>query len=535
MFKSLINIYRAFSNRKIVFYNSNRYLSPNKLAMSSNFSGLQNGSHSEKPNTVKEINFLDKVFELIKKYYKETAQGESKVIEFKLPSEISSEIDFKLGDTPTDEQTLLKLCERVLSLSVRCTHPHFYNQLFSGSHPYSLAGEFISTTQNGSMYTYEIAPVYSLMEREVCLKLASFFGWSDTDSILAPGGSLCNFYGMLCARHKAFPKVKTEGNRGLPNMVIIGSEHSHYSLGKSAIMMGIGTDNVVKVKCDEDGRMCPDALRAKLTELKEQNSYPLCVVSTIGTTVLGAIDPIRDIVEVCKEFGVWNHVDACLGAPAVMIPKTKELVEGLVDIDSIAWDPHKLWTIPLQCSAFLLNPKHIGLMLDALSMGARYLFQQDKQNYDPRLDTGDKSLQCGRHIDVLKIWLWWKGIGTNGVIRDSAICVENAHLLAKLVEARQGFELVFRPQFIQTCFFYIPPALRALERNDDFYAKLDTVASYIKSEMVKKGEMMIGYQRSHHPKKINYWRMVTSNPQTTKEDLIHILDTIEAIGKVLFQ
>ncbi|KAI6653388.1 glutamate decarboxylase 2 [Oopsacas minuta] len=491
-------------------------------------------SHLNRTDKSADIKFLDKVFDLVKKYYVETSTGKSKVIDFKLPSEIKSEIDFTLYDKSTDESKLLELCEKVLSTSVRCTHPFFFNQLFGGTHPYSLAGEFLTTVANGSMFTYEIAPVYSIMEKEVCLKLASFLGWDDTDSILAPGGSMCNLYGLLCARHKAFPSVKTKGIRGLPNMVILTSEHSHYSIGKFAILMGIGTDNVVKVNCDEDGRMSPKDLRLKILKLKEDSSNPICVVSTMGTTVLGAIDPIGAIADVCMEFGIWHHVDGCLAGPAVMLPELADDVKGIESIDSFSWDAHKLWTVPLQCAAFLVNPKHKGIMLEANSMNARYLFQQDKQNYDPSLDTGDKSIQCGRHIDVLKLWIWWKGKGTDGVREDSQLCVKHARLLGKMVEEREGFEMVFRVQFIQICFFYIPPGLRSLERNEDFYAKLDTVAAYIKSEMVKKGDVMIGYQRSHHPRNINYWRMVVSNPAITKADLVKVLDEIEELGKRMF-
>ena len=490
-----------------------------------------NLNRTDKQNDMK---FLDQVFELIKEYYQQTTTGECKVIDFKLPHEIKSEIDFQLYDKPTEEPQLLQLCEKILFLSVRCTHPLFFNQLFAGTHPYSLAGEFISTTQNGSMFTYEIAPVYSIMEREICLKLASFIGWSDTDSILAPGGSLCNLYGLICARHKAFPKIKTAGSRNLPNMVILTSEHSHYSIGKFSIIMGIGTDNVVKVECDEDGRMCPESLRAKIIELREQELPPICVVSTIGTTVLGAIDPINEIADICAEFNIWHHVDACLGAPAVMIPALSDDVRGVDKVDSFAWDAHKLWTVPLQCSAFLVNPKHLGIILESNSMNARYLFQQDKQNYDPTLDTGDKSFQCGRHIDVLKLWLWWKGKGTDGVRNDSEICVQNAKLLAEMIYEREGFEMVFRTQFIQVCFIYLPISLRTSERNEDFYAKLDTVAAYIKSEMVKRGNMMIGYQTTHNPLNINYWRMVVSNPATNAADLTKVLDEIDEIGKLLY-
>ena len=84
---------------------------------------------------------------------------------------------------------------------------------------------------------------------------------------------------------------------------------------------------------------------------------------------------------------------------------------GVERADSLTWNPHKLLGVLLQCSTLHLKEK--GILADCNTMKARYLFQQDK-HYDVSYDTGDKVIQCGRHNDIFKFWLAWRGKGTAG-------------------------------------------------------------------------------------------------------------------------
>jgi glutamate/tyrosine decarboxylase-like PLP-dependent enzyme len=95
-----------------------------------------------------------------------------------------------------------------------------------------------------------MAPVFNLTETEVLQKMRELIGWSCGAGIFAPGGSVSNLYGLMAARHHRYPESRLRGVRDLPQMIIFTSNEAHYSVEKIAIMIGLGTDNVVKIKCD---------------------------------------------------------------------------------------------------------------------------------------------------------------------------------------------------------------------------------------------------------------------------------------------
>ena len=157
--------------------------------------------------------------------------------------------------------------------------------------------------------------------------MRDIIGWSEGDSILAPGGSISNMYAIIIARHKHFPQHKQSGMVGLGKTpVLYTSKHvrslfslftgifsilfqSHYSVKGAAASLGIGTDNVREVDVDERGRMDPEHLRKLIEDDKKKGFYPFFVNATAGTTVIGAFDPINAIADVCQEHGIWLHID----------------------------------------------------------------------------------------------------------------------------------------------------------------------------------------------------------------------------------
>ena len=128
-------------------------------------------------------------------------------------------------------------------------------------------------------------------------------------------------------------------------------------------------------------------------------------MATEGTTVFGAFDPINALADVCAKYGLWLHVDSAWGGGVLMSRKHRHLMAGVERADSVTWNPHKLLGVPQQCSVILC--RHQGLLKDVHRAEATYLFQKDKF-YDISYDTGDKTFQCGRKVDVLKFWLMWK-------------------------------------------------------------------------------------------------------------------------------
>ncbi|KAI2649538.1 Cysteine sulfinic acid decarboxylase [Labeo rohita] len=418
------------------------------------------------------------------------------VCEWTEPDQLRALMDLDLRENGESHEQLIQRVRDVARYSVKTCHPRFFNQLFAGMDYHALTGRLLTETLNTSQYTYEVAPVFVLMEEEVLRKLRSLVGWSEGDGIFCPGGSVSNMYAMNVARYWAFPQVKTQGLWATPRMAIFTSQRSHYSMKKAAAFLGIGTDNVFMVKVDESGSMIPEDLEAKI----------------------GAFDPLNCIADISERNGMWMHIDAAWGGSVLFSKKHKHLVAGIERANSVTWNPHKMLLAGLQCSVVLFRDT-TNLLMRCHSANATYLFQQDKF-YDTSLDMGDKSIQCGRKVDCLKLWLMWKAIGTCGFSERVNKALALARYLVEEMEKRDNFKLVSKGHFVNVCFWFIPPSLRGKENNPDYQER-----------MVKRGTMMVGYQPMDGH--VNFFRMVVVSPRLTTKDMDFFLDEIEKLGKDL--
>lgn len=449
-----------------------------------------------------------------------------KVCEWKEPHELRELLDLELRSHGEPAGRLLERCRDIIRYSVKTCHPRFFNQLFSGLDHHALAGRLLTETLNTSQYTYEIAPVFVLMEEVVLAKLRELVGWNSGDGIFCPGGSISNMYAMNVARFQRFPESRQQGSRALPRLVLFASEECHYSIQKGAAFLGIGTDNVVLVRADERGKMIPEELEKEIERVKSEGAVPFFVSATSGTTVLGAFDPLGPVADVCQRHGLWLHVDAAWGGSALLSRKHRQLLAGIERADSVAWNPHKMLTVGLQCSAFLLRDDS-GLLQRCHGAGAAYLFQPDKF-YDVMFDTGDKTVQCGRRVDCLKLWLLWKAVGSEGLEQRVDRAFACTRYLAAEMKRRDGFQLVLEPEFINLCFWFVPPSLRGQQGCTDFGPRLGKVAPTIKERMMKEGSMMVSYQP--HGTRPNFFRQIVTSPAVTRADLDFFLDEIERLG-----
>ncbi|KAG3291864.1 cysteine sulfinic acid decarboxylase isoform X2 [Ictidomys tridecemlineatus] len=470
-----------------------------------------------------------------------------KVCDWKEPEELKQLLDLELQSQGESQEQILERCRAVIRYSVKTGHPRFFNQLFSGLDPHSLAGRIITESLNTSPYTYEIAPVFVLMEEEVLKKLRALVGWSSGDGVFCPGGSISNMYAINLARYQRYPDCKQRGLRALPPLALFTSKECHYSINKGAAFLGLGTDSVRVVKADERGKMIPEDLERQISLAEAEGAVPFLVSATSGTTVLGAFDPLDAIADVCQRHGLWLHVDAAWGGSVLLSQTHRHLLDGIQRADSVAWNPHKLLAAGLQCSALLLQDTS-NLLKRCHGFQANYLFQQDKF-YDVALDTGDKVVQCGRRVDCLKLWLMWKAQGGQGLEQriDQAFALARLYgclllstcnlspsvprYLVEEIKKREGFELVMEPEFVNVCFWFVPPSLRGKQASPHYSQRLSQVAPVLKERMVKEGSMMIGYQP--HGTHGNFFRMVVANPTLTCADIDFLLNELERLGQDL--
>ncbi|XP_012252740.2 cysteine sulfinic acid decarboxylase [Athalia rosae] len=459
----------------------------------------------------------------------------NRIVEFVHPEELKKKLSLDLVEDAATPEQLDEMVRQIVRYSVKTSNPHFYNQLYGGVDIYGLVGAWLTEALNTSQYTFEVAPVFTLIECEVlnaALKLVGYPPSPVGDGMLCPGGSIANMYGMVMARYKKLPDVKTKGLSGSPPLACFTSLAAHYSIKKGAHWLGLGTDSVYQVKTDDRDRMIPGDLKRAIAQARSDGRLPFFVNGTAGTTVLGAIDPLSEIAEICKSEGLWFHVDACLGGTLLLSEEYRKLLTGVELSDSVSWNPHKLLGAPLQCSLFLV--KEEGSLHRANSAAARYLFQQDKF-YDVSWDTGDKSVQCGRKVDALKLWLMWKARGTSGLRRSIDHAMAVSKYFQKQISIREGFRLVIPDsECSNVCFWYIPPSLRGLEETDEWWSKLYKVAPKIKERMVMEGSLMVGYTPLSHKGFGNFFRMVVTCSPEAKESSMHfVIEQIEKFGKDL--
>ncbi|XP_031665798.1 glutamate decarboxylase 1-like isoform X2 [Oncorhynchus kisutch] len=515
------------------------------------------------------MQFLLELVGILTNYVRKTFDRSTKVLDFHHPHQLLEGMEgfnLELSDQPESLEQILVDCRDTLKYGVRTGHPRFFNQLSTGLDIIGLAGEWLTSTANTNMFTYEIAPVFVLMEQLTLKKMREMIGWpsGEGDGIFSPGGAISNMYSVMIARYKYFPEVKTKGMSAAPRLVLFTSEHSHYSIKKAGAALGFGSENVVLLSTDERGRVIPADLEAKILDVKQKGYHPLFVNATAGSTVYGAFDPINEIADICEKYDMWLHVDvrtvcvrvcACVhasvcfgtimfcpidlmvcvfflqgawGGGLLMSRKHRHKFSGVERANSVTWNPHKMMGVPLQCSAILVREK--GILAGCNSMCAGYLFQPDKQ-YDVSYDTGDKAIQCGRHVDIFKFWLMWKAKGTIGFEQHIDKCLDLSQYLYDKIRNRQGYEMVFQgvPQHTNVCFWYIPPSLRGLEHNSEEYReKLHKVAPKIKAMMMESGTTMVGYQPQGQ--KVNFFRMVVSNPAALQSDIDFLIDEIERLG-----
>ncbi|XP_049807352.1 glutamate decarboxylase [Schistocerca nitens] len=472
--------------------------------------------------------FLLKVVDVLLEYIKQSHDRNAKVLEFHHPAEMRSLLDLELPDRGVSLQQLVDDCQTTLKYQVRTGHPHFFNQLSCGLDLVSMAGEWLTATANTNMFTYEIAPVFILMEHVVLERMREIIGWRGGDSILAPGGSVSNLYAFLAARHRMFPGYKEKGLHSINGqLVMYTSDQCHYSVKSCAAVCGLGTDNCVLVPSDDKGRMIPSELERLIVERKMRGQIPFFVNATAGTTVLGSFDPIEPIADICQKYKLWLHIDAAWGGGLLMSRKYRHpRFTGVERADSVTWNPHKLMGALLQCST--VHFREEGILISCNQMSAEYLFMQDKL-YDVQYDTGDKVIQCGRHNDIFKLWLQWRAKGTEGFERMMDRLMELSQYMVRRIKSMpEKFYLIMEPEMVNVCFWYVPTRMRSMTHDREREKLLGQITPLLKGRMMMAGTLMVGYQPLDE--RPNFFRNIISSAAVTEADVDFLLSEMDRLG-----
>jgi len=452
---------------------------------------------------------LNRIFELINSWLKQSADPETPVNKYRTPENLKEELALKIEKSGVSEKVLLDEVEKYLDFSVKTAHPAYLNQLFGGFNFPAFIGEVITALTNTSMYTYEVAPVATLMEMQLIEKMLSYTGWASGTGSMLTGGSNTNMVAMLLARNAIFKGSKLEGITGLPKLAVFVSERSHFSMLKGANTIGIGQNSVIKVKLDESGRMRGPALKDAIEATLKKGYLPFMVCSTAGTTETGSFDAIDEVAKVAENYELWHHVDGSWGGSMILSEQRRQLFSGLERADSFSWNPHKLMNIPLICSVLLVKDKNV-MREEIQSYDADYIYHKsDTSSYD----LGPSSLQCGRRVDSLKLWLAWKYYGDQGYAERIEHLFQLAEHANQFIEQNDQLELMFPTQTLNVNFRVKTPES---VNSDEFNERL-------RYELLKEGKTMVNYCWLENGLSI---RLILLNPDLSKKDISRFFELL---------
>jgi len=487
----------------------------------------------------------ERIAERALSYVVDAPSGLDPVIDLASPSELQSLFDsaaaltFDDNAIAHDDDSIVAAVDLVIKHSVHTSHPRFVNQNFAGPDPVSVVGDWLGAALNTTGATFEAAPVFTLMESAVLSKLGRIAGYVDSESdhmpslppgLFCPGGSSATLYALQLARHRLRPDIRRTGATG-EKFTLFVSSSGHYAATKSAALLGIGTDGVIKVASDADGAMIPNALEAAVQASAAAGEVPFAIIATSGTTVTSAFDDLNALADIAETHSLWLHVDGCYGGSALFSPTHRHLLDGVERSDSFVWNLHKMMGMTQQCTALLVREPE--LLAPCFALHADYLFQPDKLHAE--YDSGDRTFQCARRIDVLKLWLAWKHHGDAGFAARIDHAVEMADYTRARIAASGGEFTPVSGTFTNVVFGWVPPGLRPLSLlpsaigtlNPEVHAELHSLAPKIKARMQAEGTAMVGFQPIEG---LNTFRLLFMNSSVAATDVDAMLARIAEYG-----
>ncbi|MDX1994662.1 MAG: aminotransferase class V-fold PLP-dependent enzyme [bacterium] len=419
-----------------------------------------------------------------------------------------------LPEEGADPAALLeRVFSEILPYPMGNSSPRFFAWVNSPPAPLGVLAELLAAAHNASLAGGDHAATY--VEHAVLNWFKAIVGFPDSSGgLLTSGGSMANIVALAVMRH-----VKAQGDvrkQGLQNegrrMVIYTSEQGHSCIQKAVELLGLGSAYLRHIPTDDEFRMDITALRVQIKADKLIGLRPVCIAASAGTVNTGAIDSLDEIAEICRNEGMWFHVDGAYGAVGVLSDQAGHLYAGLEKADSIALDPHKWLYVPIECGCTLV--KDPEAMRATFSVTPPYL--RDDRALPWFSEFGP---QQTRAFKALKVWLTMQQIGLEGYRDLISRDIELAGYLQSRIHEREDFGLVAAGPLSITCFRYAPPGVAESALDDLNRAVLNRVQQ--EGKVYLTGTMLDGKQAL---------RACIVNFRTSEADLDFLLDTLAEAG-----
>ena len=392
---------------------------------------------------------LHRVADMIADYLQDV--GRYPVLPGVQPGEVGSMLS---GSPPLEGESLNAILDdyaRIIEPNItHWNHPGFLGYFsITGSGP-GILGEALSAALNVNAMLWRTSPAATELEERVCDWLRQMLGLPEVyRGHINDTASISTMLGLAAARHaQADLRIRDLGLAGradIPELVVYTSDQAHSSCDKAAMTLGFGLENVRRIESDEEFRMRFESLVEAIEADRRAGRRPVAVVATAGTTSTTSVDPIDRIADLCRQEGIWLHVDAAYAGSAAICPELREEFAGWERADSIVFNPHKWLFTPFDCSVMLM--RDVDALRSAFSLVPEYL-KTDEEGVTNLMDLG---VQLGRRFRALKLWMVIRAFGVEGLQARIREHCRMAADLASTIESDSDFEVVAPVPFSVVC------------------------------------------------------------------------------------
>jgi glutamate/tyrosine decarboxylase-like PLP-dependent enzyme len=304
----------------------------------------------------------------------------------------------------------------------------FFGFVVGSSLPAAVAADWLVSTwdQNGGFAV--LSPLIASAERLVGSWILDVLGLpADAAVGFVTGCQMANATALAAARQSVLARAGWDGARqglaGAPPIRVVVSSQSHGTIDRALAFIGLGSDRVIRVACDEQGRM----IAGGLDEALRDGDGPAIVCGQAGNVNTGSFDPLEDLSAVCRRHGAWLHVDGAFGLWAAAGGSTRHLVAGVEGADSWATDAHKWLNVPYDAGMVIVRDR------TALRQVTRYpgeYLVRTEGDADPSTFVPESS----RRARVVPIYAALRSLGRDGLADLVDRCCAHARRMAGHLE-----------------------------------------------------------------------------------------------------
>lgn len=426
------------------------------------------------------------------------------------------------GKGESMEQIIADFKKIILPGMTHWQHPSFF-AYFNANNSYpSVLAEMLTAAMGAQCMIWQTSPAAAELEERVMQWVAELIGLPDSfTGVIQDTASTASLCSLLTAREKYSDfKINEQGFTGENNFTIYSSSEAHSSIEKGVKIAGFGKNNLRKIRVDENFAMIPAALEEEIKKDRQAGLRPLAVIAACGTTGSTAVDPLKQIGEICSRYDTWLHVDAAYAGTALMLPDMRWLIEGIEYADTFVFNPHKWMFTNFDCSAYYAKDK--GALIRTFEILPEYLKTKEGQQVNNYRDWG---IPLGRRFRALKLWFVIRSFGREGLQQKIRNHIAWAHDLAAKIEAAEDFELLAPVPLATLCFRYKPAGIE-----DE--AQLNGLNTQLLESLNQTGKLYLTHTKLNNVYTI---RLVVGQTQVREDHVVRawelIRQTAQAISK----